>query len=571
VLLVTLVVGAGAFAQSFLATWHTSQLDQSDLAVGTDVRVVPGTGTPLAAVHAFEAEPAVGRASAVIDRPVGLGSPSNLDADVQGQLVALDTTHAGDLLRGRTGAAGWSQVAAPLHPVAVLQGVALPGAPSDLVLDVTTSTTPALTGTIVFSLVVQDADGGLTSIDLPSLNSESVDPDVVVPLPAAARGSSLVGVQAVLLPSDGDQTTLSLMRGELELHVKISRLRVVDDAATGEAAPGPRPAPTLADIDPAQVTRVSLADAPWSAKGLAGPDSASSVANVHRDGDSLRVGNELDPTKAIWGGQGFAVVAAPATDPVRSVLATPGLRSSTGSKVGDRLTVDLDGVPVSVKIVGTVAHLPGEPRSDGILADSAALTRSYLLGGGTASLADEWWLQVPDGDADAVAAHLVDVGAATTRVAARADSTLGPLHVGIQAALWIVTAAAVGLAAAGLALSATVSVRTRRLELARLQAVGASRRTLVRSVLTEYAVLGGLGVVVGLALGALLGGTVVPLVTVSASGAPPVPSVLVQGAWTSQGRLLALLVLLVGAVVATTTSALLRRASGELLRLGDER
>ena len=570
VLLVTLVVGAGAFAQSFLATWHTSQLDQSDLAVGTDVRIVSGKGAPLAAVHAFDAEPTVGRASAVTDRSVGIGSPSNLNAGVQGQLVALDTTHAGDLLRGRTGAASWSQVTAPLHPAAVLQGVALPGAPTDLVLDVTSSTTPALTGTIVASLVVQDADGGLTSVDLPSLNSESVNPDVVVPLPAAARGSSLVGVQAVLLPSDADQTTLSVMRDELDLHVTISRLRVVDDAATAEAAAGRQPAPTLADLDPSRVVRVPLTGS-WSARGLAGPDSTSSVAHVHRDGDSLRVGNVLDPTEAIGGGQGFSVVAASGDDPVRSALATPGLLSSTGSKVGDRLTVDLDGVPVTVKIVGTVAHLPGEPRSDGILADSAALTRSYVLGGGSAPLADEWWLQVPDGDADAVAAHLVDVGAVTTRVAAREDSTVGPLHVGIQAALWIVTVAAVGLAAAGLALSATVSVRTRRLELARLQAVGASRRTLVRSVLTEYAVLGGLGVVVGLALGALLGGTVVPLVTVSASGAPPVPSVLVQGAWTSQGRLLVLLVLLVGAVVATTTSALLRRASGELLRLGDER
>jgi predicted lysophospholipase L1 biosynthesis ABC-type transport system permease subunit len=287
------------------------------------------------------------------------------------------------------------------------------------------------------------------------------------------------------------------------------------------------------------------------------------------------VSDVIEPEQAVSGDQGFAVVgtsAAGSSGRSRgAVLATPGLLSSAGIKVGDQLTVDVGWTPVVVTIAGTISHLPGEPGTDGILADSADLARSYLLGGGTASIADEWWLQVPDADADAVAAHLVDVGAATTRVAARADATVGPLHVGIQAALWIVTVAAVGLAVAGLALSATVSVRTRRLELARLQAVGASRRALVRSVLTEYAVLGGLGVVVGLALGALLGRAIVPLITVSASGAPPVPSVLVHGAWTTQGRLLALLVVLVGIAVATTTNALLRRASGELLRLGDER
>ena len=55
-------------------------------------------------------------------------------------------------------------------------------------------------------------------------------------------------------------------------------------------------------------------------------------------------------------------------------------------------------------------------------------------------------------------------------------ATDGPLHVGVQAALWIVVVAAIALAVSGLAMSAAVTVRSRRLEFARLQALGAPAR-----------------------------------------------------------------------------------------------
>ena len=75
--------------------------------------------------------------------------------------------------------------------------------------------------------------------------------------------------------------------------------------------------------------------------------------------------------------------------------------------------------------------------------------------------------------------------------------------------------AALALAVSGLAMSAAVTVRSRRLEFARLQALGATRSGLVRSVLVEHAILGTVGVVVGVALGALLAHVVAPLITTS--------------------------------------------------------
>jgi len=48
VVLLTLAVGVGTFSLSFLSTWRSSQQDQADLAIGTDVRITPADDTALA-------------------------------------------------------------------------------------------------------------------------------------------------------------------------------------------------------------------------------------------------------------------------------------------------------------------------------------------------------------------------------------------------------------------------------------------------------------------------------------------------------------------------------------------
>jgi heme exporter protein D len=574
VLLLTLVVGVGAFAQSFLATWRASQVDQTDLATGTDVRVLPLTETPLEASAAIAGEPAVRSASPVTDRQVSVGVQTDI---TQATLMAVDTTHADDLLRGRTARGSWAAETRWIQPDDVLAGPALHGTPTDVIVDVSASTTPSLfSSTLLVWLILEDAHGALTPVELPAIAAQGSHHDLVVPLPVAARGSSIVGFKTSLLPSLADRDVLSNAAGDLNLRVSVSNLRVVQAPADKAAA---KKSGAVTEMDPADVAPVKLGGGHWTVTGISVQGSAPSLVFVDPSDTALSVHADINPTLATLGGQGFTVVGTKTATTVKSrwggvpVLVTPGFLSSVGGEVGDTLTVALDGSFVTVAVVGTIDHLPGEPAADGMLADSAALNRVYLLASGISSLADQWWLGVPDASADAVAHHLTatDVGDATSRVAARQDATVGPLHIGIQAALWIVTIAAVGLAVAGLALSATVSVRTRRLELARLQAVGASRGSLVASVLAEYAVLGALGVAVGLGLGALLGHQIAPLITVSNTGAPPVPPVLVHWPWGTQAELLVLLVALVALTVTTTANALLRRASGELLRLGDER
>lgn len=560
VLLLTLALGVGSFSQSFLSTWRTSQGDQVDLAVGTDVRLDRLEGSGIAQAGAVGELPGVQAMSPVTNRTVTLGQPAESPGESRGRavnLLALDTTQADALLRGRI-TPTWGTLAEPLRPATPAVGIPLPGAPTGLLVDVESSVSPALAGVVLLSLVVEDPSGTRTPLELAPLPLLGSSDDVAVTLPATAPGLRLVGVLAQLLPESTDPGDLfGLGQADVRLDVRVGDLRVVE-----------RPEGATAD----QVTAVPLTTASWTVQGALQDNNKRPLLSVRTDDDVLRVTGGIDPFELLFGRSGFAAATFPVPGPV-PVVVTDTLVAAFSAAVGDELELDLGDVRVPVTIERVVPYLPGLPTGSALLADRDLLTRAALLGSSTSPLLDEWWLQVPDASAPALVEDVrqTDLGVAVDRATAREVATDGPLRVGVQAALWIVTVAAVALAVAGFGMSATVSVRTRRLELARLQALGAPRSGLVRSVLVEHAILGVLGLLAGLTLGAVLGQVVAPLVTVSVQGGRPVPGVIVQWPWPTQAALVAVLVVLVGGAVALTTSSLLRRASGELLRLGDER
>lgn len=554
VLLLTLAVGVGAFSSSFLATWRVSQQDQTDLAVGADVRVTPVPGAPLVAATRLAATPGVERAGPVTLRDITIGTPTASSEQGAGgvptTLLAVDTTHTADVLRGRV-SPSWSARTAPLRPAGPATGVALPGTPRFVVLDIRSGVSSPAAGTIVGSLVVQDSAGARTGLDLPALQLDDARSDVVLRLPAESGGLQLVGIVARSVPDTGEDPP----KGDAVVSLHVTDLRVAD---------GPADAAGLDDLQDVQPVSLS---ADWNGD-RSGADVKATDATLSMAADLAGrtwFGDPADLTAVTFADTSSGTSAV-------NVLVTPDVLETLGNEVGDPLLLMVDGANVRVTIAGTVPYLPGQPEGRAVLIDADLLGREVVMGGSAESLVDEWWLQVPDDRARAVAAELETSGATTVvRVADRQLATDGPLRVGIQASLWIVVAAALALAVSGLAMSAAVTVRSRRLEFARLQALGAPRSGLVRSVLVEHAILGTVGVVVGLALGALLAQVVAPLITTSAAGEPPVPGVLVQWDWTTQLALLGGLVALVALVVGLTTSTLLKRASGELLRLGDER
>lgn len=567
VLLLTLAVAVGSFAQGYLSTWRTSQQDQVDLEVGTDLRVSGVDGTALEQGTALGEVDAVQAASAVTFTEVGVGLASDpvTEARAHGtQLLAIDTTHAAELLRGRVDG-GWAQTVAPLVPSTPVTGIPVPAGTDHLLVDLAGTVDLPMPGSVRPTLVLQDGLGSRTGIALPRLGGEPMT-DVRVDLPAGARDVQVVGLVVTVGadvpvgPSD-----IELMGDEpVAYGLTLTDLRAVagpaDETADGEA-----------DEAPAGVTSLALDSAHWGARevgdqfGLVGPLTLDTSA------DAITIAGSAHPMRFSSGVATHALATFAERVPVPAVI-TPEVLSDLGTELGTDLAIDVAGVVVPVRPVAVVPYLPGLPEGSGMLLDRDLLTRYTLMNGATGSFVDEWWAQVPDEQAAAAVADAaaLGLGELRSRELERTVATDGPLRVGVQAALWTVTLAAVLLAVAGFAMSATVAVRSRRLELARLQALGTSRDSLVRAVLLEYALLGVVGFGSGLAIGALLASVIGPLVTVSPGGGVPIPVVLVQWPWPAQVALVGGTAALAALAVVLTAQSLLRRASGELLRLGDE-
>ncbi|MBO3086491.1 FtsX-like permease family protein [Cellulomonas fengjieae] len=555
VLLLTLALAVGSFSQSFLSTWRMSQAEQADLALGTDVRLDRLEGSAIEQTAAVAGLPDVEHASGVTNRSVALGPPSVGGArgrTASANLLAVDTTLADELLRGRI-SPDWAALTEPLHPAGPTAGLELPGSPTGLLVDVEGVTGDEVVGSLLVTLVVEDAMSNRVGLNLSEVPLDEQVTDVSVPLPPGSQGLRLVGVVGQVLSAieGGGEAVSARERVLVDVSISLRNLRVVESEA---------------------ITPVPLDSPEWTVRGRPGQVGGGAVFSVVPDGEGLHLRALIPYVDLLFEATGFAAVTHPDPGPM-PVLATDTLLSSVSGEVGDEFELDLGGTLVPVVIQREVPYLPGLPRGSGLLVDRETLARAALLQSWTATLLDEWWLEVPDEHAPGLIDHLeqAGLGVSESRAVQRGEATDGPLRISVQAALWIVTFAAVALAVAGFAMSATVAVRTRRLELARLQALGSARSGLVRSVLVEHAILGVLGLLAGLALGALLGRVVAPLVTVAGDGRRPVPAVIVQWPWAVQLALVTVLLVLVGLAVATTTNALLRRASGELLRLGDER
>src|SRR5690606_8669916 len=171
-----------------------------------------------------------------------------------------------------------------------------------------------------------------------------------------------------------------------------------------------------------------------------------------------------------------------------------------------------------------------------------------------------------------VAAGLADADAVvSTRADERHEALTGPISVAVPVALSLVGASASLLLLIGTGAVAAASVRARRLELARLQAIGASRPGLVGGLLAETTLLVVVGALAGVLAGYGLAAVVAPLLTMSPDGRTPVPEPWLVWAWSEQAVRTAVVVAGATAVVAAVVVAGVRRTSGAALRMGDER
>ncbi|MGW8779710.1 FtsX-like permease family protein [Streptomyces sp. NPDC055796] len=522
VLLLVLAVSSGVLALGQHTAWSASQRDQAEFATAGGLRI---SGSDL---------PAMGQGGRYAALPGGEGvipvirRPQELPGGRSAQVLALDAAGVAervplraDLRDGR----GMSALFAPLsaRPASGAGGVALPGKPQRIDLDVELRVSGGDSGHAGIGLLLRDRFG-LTyrtpMVQLPAAGPATASVDLGAltgaPLGSAAAPLTLAGI--ALSYGAGEEGSDFGAGGSAAAGAELTVRRVaVADTAAGRAEP---------------VT----AAAGWSLSGPALTDGspAAELLPVAQDGSELlklryRGGHEakggIQLALVPPGAQGAAEVPG---------IATRAYLAGVGAAVGDLVPVPLGGVSVPVRITAAIGSLP--VAGDTALAVDLGSAGRLLAAGGARELPapTEWWLPGKSAadTAPARAAAELRAGAGVQQVRLREEVAAGllddPLSAGPQSALAALAAACAVLAAIGFAASAAAGARERARESAVLLALGSPGRTLARTAAAESCLLVGLGCAVGVGLGAAIVHLVVPLVVLTPAARRPVPQVVVD-------------------------------------------
>ncbi|CAL9445101.1 hypothetical protein SUDANB21_02326 [Streptomyces sp. enrichment culture] len=514
VLLLVLAVALGMLAVGQGSSWERSQDDQADFKAGTQVRVLsngtegPGRGASYAAV------PGVRSASPASRTTVSLSGGR------QATVLALDTEGtAGTLLMRpdladvpvRTALSG-------LTPKGAAAGVRIPANTTRLTLTGSLRGADATAAADV-TATVEDAHGTPYPLTFGELPQDGRPHTLVIDLAAVAGGPA---------------GPLTLTQFHLDLpqpmwpprasRLALTALTATDTAGRDRSVPlSARWQPSLEgdgpdlgddDAEPPRMAAGAPATVDFTATPLP-PDMAWIPTTL-----TLRLRVPQPPAPVVEG------------------VATDRYLESTDARVGQRLSVQLGGGSVPVRIARAVRALP-TTRSDGadddggaLLLDLASVNRALQAAGGEAVLPNEWWLATGRGDSARVAAALrqrpdSDPSRVVVRDEVAEQLRDDPFGAGPGNAFTAAAFAAAALTAVGFAVSAAGSLRERSAEFGVLRALGASRRRLARVVLVEHGVLVGSALAVGVLLGAVLARAVIPLVMLTAEATRPLPGVLV--------------------------------------------
>ena len=247
-----------------------------------------------------------------------------------------------------------------------------------------------------------------------------------------------------------------------------------------------------------------------------------------------------------------ALLRPPPADPPPA-LATPSVAAAADSD--GILTLRLAGDAVRVRVARVARRIPGT-RGEAVVVDRTALLAAAPPG---AAAVSEVWIGAPDGAAaEAAAARLrkppFDVLAVDSRadLARRLESD--PLAEVTLATLVAAALVALALAVAGLVLLVLGDARDEHDELLDLEAQGAEPAMLRRQLRVRAAILAAAGLVVALAVGAVLAALVVDLVAVTANAGTPQPPLRLALEPLPLAAALTILVLVAGAAVGAASA-----------------
>ncbi|MGD9958333.1 FtsX-like permease family protein [Nocardioides sp.] len=545
--LLAAAVATAVFGLALQETWAQSQDDQAALRVGTDLSLTlsapPGAQEAAAIASVAAAEPADRSPAPVfsvaVDRPLALGRFVG-DADTRPVLVAVDTGHAGALLRGRLEAGTtWAAVGAELAPDEPVHGLRLPDDGTGIELRGTAPAGAVLT--VTPTAVVQDTVGFRRSVlagPLP-LDGRSHPVEWLEPIGAGQR---LLGLRLdVAGTPPGDPNADPGIQPPARVGVTL-RLpgREVSDRGSWQAHP-------LESQSPVSRTTVSVDDT--------------------EDGIELRTTARIDLTYLLYSGASWLTTefATPSEVPV---AVSQELADAIGAKVGGTLAAVVEGSALRLVVTAIVPTVPSAPGQVAVLADADTVSRALIGGGSLDPVVDGWWVGHPTAElTDELRA--LDLGNVTTRDHVSDQLSQGPLRATVPAALLTLVLAAATMLLAGVVLVLSAERQARSAEVARLRALGFTRRDARRLLLAEYGAFLVPLVLVGTVVGAVAAVLLGPHLIRSDLGATPIPGALV--AWPRVALGLLLGGLLLGSVVVTSvmTAHLVRRSDPADLRAGD--
>ncbi|MEU9402954.1 ABC transporter permease [Streptomyces sp. NPDC048242] len=543
VLLLVLAVALGMLAIGQASSWSRSQDDQADFQAGADVRVSAAGEGELGRSDQYAALPGVRRAAPVYR------TEEALSGDRTTTVLALDTTQAAHILLMRPDLASVPvrQVPAGLAPKSPAAGTPVPAGTRELRLSVSLrgagpGTAPDVTVTL------EDRYGVPYQVSFGRLPGDGRSHTLTASLPSSLSRAALTGLQLDVLQPGHAERHVVAFHGLTAVGASgtAQPLRLPDHWTTsarvrGTVVAGPRTAPTR--------PRATASTPPAFAYGTGYlPDTGSLAAAIV----TVR----------------FAVPQPPLTEV--AAVATDRYLTSTGAHPGQRVDLLVAGENLPVRIVRSVHALPAtaDPERSGahdggaVLLDLRAVNRVMQARYGQGVPPTEWWLGAAPGRAASVTAALralpdVDPDQVVARDEIAAELRDNPFGAGPTAAFAAAAAVAAALAAVGFAVSAAGSLRAREAEFAVLRALGATRRRLARSIAAEQAVLVGLALTVGVALGAVLAKGVLPLIVLTGAATQPVPDLLVR---LPAGRVALLLAAVAVAPLTVTAVLAARRA-----------
>jgi hypothetical protein len=221
-------------------------------------------------------------------------------------------------------------------------------------------------------------------------------------------------------------------------------------------------------------------------------------------------------------GQAEIDVDVPAASRPVPVIATTGYAARNGLHNGAVFAVPIGGQQISCELVTTVSAFP---TGAALVADEAAVQDALFTAGAGGTLpVTGWWLATVNGAAPAG----LPGGWTMSDAAALAGRLAGdPLSAAPVRAAAAISVAVALIAAFGFCVSVAASARERRVQRALLSALGVPGGMQAGLFCMEEALISVPAAAVGLVVGVVLAHVIVPTLTLTATGATPVPPVLV--------------------------------------------